>query len=551
MPSASTTTVDSSSRPSRGRSCQNEDKVGRGETAVDMSSMVARTTDSPQTVIRPCCAVRWLAECRADPTYSGGVDLAVGFDLDMTLVDSSDGIVATVRAAVAEVGYSSRPDDVWPPPSASRWRTCSRPTCRAELVLPVADRLPRALPGDRGAAARPRCPAPHEAFAAVRAAAAAGSSWSAPSPSPPSALVLDQVGLQADVVVGPAVRRRQGHRAARARGQRLRRRPPRRRRGRAGGRRRRPSRSPPARTTRRRWPRPARTSSCLGLEPFPAWLDAARPGRAAGRPRRAGWPATGSLVVAFSGGADSAFLLAAAVRALGPDATSSPRPRSAARWPTGELDRAARVRPQPRGAAPDARRPTSWPATGYRANAGDRCFFCKAELLDVLRPLAPIARARRRRHRHQRRRRPAPASGPGIRAAAERGALTPLRDAGLTKAQVRAAAARWGLPTWDKPAAACLSSRIAYGVQITRAGLARVDRAEAAARAGAARPASPSGDLRVRDLGRGPGPGRGRRRGAGRAGRRPAPAAELLAAVLAAGFESPPRLDPRASGPAR
>ena len=119
---------------------------------------------------------------------------------------------------------------------------------------------------------------------------------------------------------------------------------------------------------------------------------------------------------------------------------------------------------------------------GYAANAGDRCYFCKAELLDVLRPVAE-------RHglTHV-------ATGtnaddavagfrPGIRAAAERGAVTPLRDAGLTKAQVRAASRRLGLPTWDKPAAACLSSRIAYGVTITPARLARVERAEAALRA--------------------------------------------------------------------
>jgi uncharacterized protein len=87
---------------------------------------------------------------------------------------------------------------------------------------------------------------------------------------------------------------------------------------------------------------------------------------------------------------------------------------------------------------------------------------------------------------------------PGIRAADERGAAAPLRDAGLTKAQVREASRRWGLPTWDKPAAACLSSRVAYGVEVTPHRLARVERAEAAVR-------RVLGDrvtnLRVRDLG--------------------------------------------------
>jgi pyridinium-3,5-biscarboxylic acid mononucleotide sulfurtransferase len=137
---------------------------------------------------------------------------------------------------------------------------------------------------------------------------------------------------------------------------------------------------------------------------------------------------------------------------------------------------------------------------GYAANAHDRCFFCKAELLDVLAPLAvDLGLA-------------AVATGtnaddalagfrPGIRAAAERGARTPLRDAGFTKAQVRAGSRRWGLPTWDKPAAACLSSRVAYGIPITTARLARIDRAERAARTWLTNQQLAVQDLRVRDLG--------------------------------------------------
>ena len=72
---------------------------------------------------------------------------------------------------------------------------------------------------------------------------------------------------------------------------------------------------------------------------------------------------------------------------------------------------------------------------------------------------------------------------PGIAAAAERGAITPLLDAGFTKAQIREASRRWELATWDKPAAACLSSRVAFGVTISAERLARIERAEAAARA--------------------------------------------------------------------
>ncbi len=203
----------------------------------------------------------------------------------------------------------------------------------------------------------------------------------------------------------------------------------------------------------------------------------------------------GSLLVAFSGGADSAFLLAAAVRALGTDrvvAATAVSPSLAAdelpaaqayalglgvRWlspATDELDR-----------------------PGYVANGADRCFHCKATLLDVLRPLAVREGLA------------AVATGtnaddavagfrPGIRAAAQRGALTPLLDAGLTKADVREASRAWGLVTADKPALACLASRLAYGVQVTPARLARVDRAETALRA-----ALGPRDVRVRDLGEG------------------------------------------------
>jgi uncharacterized protein len=79
--------------------------------------------------------------------------------------------------------------------------------------------------------------------------------------------------------------------------------------------------------------------------------------------------------------------------------------------------------------------------------------------------------------------------------------VTPLLDAGLTKDQVRAASRAWGLVTWDKPAAACLSSRIAYGVQITPARLSRVERAEAALRSALAAAGIHVVNQRVRDLG--------------------------------------------------
>jgi uncharacterized protein len=204
----------------------------------------------------------------------------------------------------------------------------------------------------------------------------------------------------------------------------------------------------------------------------------------------------GSVLVAFSGGADSAFVLAAAVRALGADAvvaaTAVSPSLAAAELPDAlAFSAGLGVRHLTPGTDELSR-------DGYVQNGRDRCFHCKATLLDTLRPLAHelglahvvtgtnaddvVARFR-----------------PGIRAAAERAAVTPLADAGLTKDDVREASRQWGLVTADKPALACLSSRIAYGVQITPARLARVDRAEAALRAHL----RTARDVRVRDLGDG------------------------------------------------
>jgi uncharacterized protein len=206
----------------------------------------------------------------------------------------------------------------------------------------------------------------------------------------------------------------------------------------------------------------------------------------------------GSVLVAFSGGADSALLLAAACRVLGPDRVAAATAVSDS-LPVAERDPAAAF-----AHSLGVRHVT--PATlemdreGYRANTGDRCYFCKAELVDVLGPVAAELGLA------------AVATGtnaddavagfrPGIKAAAERGAVTPLLDAGLSKAQVRELSRRWDLPTWDKPAAACLSSRIVYGIEVTPARLSRVDRAELAVREVLAAHDVDVRDLRVRDLG--------------------------------------------------
>jgi uncharacterized protein len=206
------------------------------------------------------------------------------------------------------------------------------------------------------------------------------------------------------------------------------------------------------------------------------------------------------VLVAFSGGVDSGVVLAAAVRVLGADrvvaATAvSPSLPTSERGPAAEFAASLGVRHE-------LPRTDELAREGYRANAGDRCAFCKSELIDVLTPLAARlgiddvvtgtnADDLRAGFR------------PGIRAAAERGAWAPLARAGMTKDDVRAAARRWELPLAEKPAAACLASRIAYGVPVTAEGLARVEQAEAGLRAALTAAGLAVRDLRVRDLGSG------------------------------------------------
>jgi uncharacterized protein len=184
------------------------------------------------------------------------------------------------------------------------------------------------------------------------------------------------------------------------------------------------------------------------------------------------------VVVAFSGGADSAFLAWVAHDTLGPDralAATAVSPSLAGsergdcaalaaewglRWTevaTDELGRAA-----------------------YARNDADRCYWCKDELMRVLGPVAGVEGATvvlgvntddLGDHR------------PGQRAAAEHGAVFPLVEAGFAKADVRAWSQRLSLRTWDKPAAACLASRVPYGTPVTLGRLRSVEAAEAGLRA--------------------------------------------------------------------
>jgi uncharacterized protein len=208
--------------------------------------------------------------------------------------------------------------------------------------------------------------------------------------------------------------------------------------------------------------------------------------------------AIGPVAVAFSGGADSALLLAAAVRASGPDAVLAVTADSAS-LAAAELAHAVAVadRLGVRHLTPGT---AELDNPSYAANGRDRCYFCKSTVLDAITAVA-------RDHGMG-----SVATGtnaddaldpfrPGIRAGEEIGVHTPLRDTGMTKADVRAVSRSWGLSTWDKPAMPCLASRVRYGVAITPARLARVERAEVAVRTWLADAGTPSRDLRVRDLG--------------------------------------------------
>jgi uncharacterized protein len=204
------------------------------------------------------------------------------------------------------------------------------------------------------------------------------------------------------------------------------------------------------------------------------------------------------VVVAFSGGVDSGTLLAAAVRALGPSrvvAATAVSPSLPAAEREGAVAFAVSL-----GVRHELPRTDELSREGYRANGGDRCAFCKTELVDVLVPLAArlgVADVITGTNADDLR----AGFRPGIRAAAERGAWAPLARAGLTKDDVRAAARRWDLSLADKPAAACLASRIAYGVPVSAEALARVESAETALRTALAAAGLTVRDLRVRDMG--------------------------------------------------
>ena len=130
------------------------------------------------------------------------------------------------------------------------------------------------------------------------------------------------------------------------------------------------------------------------------------------------------------------------------------------------------------GPALDAVETDEMERAAYRINDTDRCFHCKAELMDVVAPIAAAERARSCSASTSTTS-ATPITGPGS-GPRRGGASFPLVAAGFTKADVRQASRRLGLRTWDKPAAACLASRVPYGTEVTVTVLSRVERAEAA-----------------------------------------------------------------------
>ncbi len=183
------------------------------------------------------------------------------------------------------------------------------------------------------------------------------------------------------------------------------------------------------------------------------------------------------VVVAFSGGADSAFLAWVAHDTLGADGALAVTAVSPSLAPEEEDD--CRALAEEWGLRWRAVHTDELANPAYAANAGDRCYHCKVALMDVAGPLAVAEEATvvlgvnvddLGDHR------------PGQQAAREGGARFPLVDAGFTKAEVREWSQRLGLRTWDKPAAACLASRVPYGTPVTLGVLAEVAAAESGLR---------------------------------------------------------------------
>jgi uncharacterized protein len=177
--------------------------------------------------------------------------------------------------------------------------------------------------------------------------------------------------------------------------------------------------------------------------------------------------------VCYSGGIDSTVVLAASVRAgietvalLGVSASLAAAERADAHRIADEI-----------GARVEEVETSEMDLEGYRANAGDRCYYCKSALYDTVQALADTRNSNEvifvgthvddlGEHR------------PGLQAAIERGVVAPLVDAGFCKADVRALARQWNLSNAEKPAAPCLASRVPVGIEVTPERLAQIEAVE-------------------------------------------------------------------------
>ena len=181
----------------------------------------------------------------------------------------------------------------------------------------------------------------------------------------------------------------------------------------------------------------------------------------------------GSLAVGFSGGVDSAFLLAVAHEVLGEHVIAVTTVDASV--PEREIAE-ARTFCAERGIRHLIRTVDPMREEGYRKNGPDRCYYCKhgmfEEVLAVAREngIAYAAEGSNMDDLGDYR--------PGLRAAAELSVTCPLREAGMTKADIRLLSRSMGLPTWSKPSYACLASRFVYGEEITEEKLRMIDRAE-------------------------------------------------------------------------
>ncbi|MEC0092220.1 ATP-dependent sacrificial sulfur transferase LarE [Paenibacillus macquariensis] len=181
-----------------------------------------------------------------------------------------------------------------------------------------------------------------------------------------------------------------------------------------------------------------------------------------------------SVVVAFSGGVDSTFLLDVALKTLGSENVLAVTADSET-YPTEELEEAIKLAKH-LGADHKVIETSELNIPGYKENTANRCYFCKKSLFEHLEPFIKEGHYRHivygliaddmNEHR------------PGVQAAKERGVRGPLQEADLYKGEIRDLSREHGLATWDKPSFACLSSRIAYGETITIEKLGRVGESE-------------------------------------------------------------------------